>query len=393
MSDEIAQDPNAQAPKKKSKLPIIIVGGALIIVAALIFFYWLFFAQYRVNTNDAYVEGNIVEVFPRVQGTYQTIYVNDTDHVEEGQLLASLDPTDYQIQFDEAQANLASTLRNVQQMFDQVNELSASLEQQMVYLNQAQMHFAHRQALVGIGGVSREDFEDSQTDLLAAEAKFIQIEESLKKAQSQTYNTTVLNHPQVISAIENLKQSWVELNYTQIKAPCSGFIAQKSAQIGETASTSHAALSVVPLDDLWIVANFKESQLTKLRIGQAVKVKTDTYKNDFIFDGILLGISPGTGSVFSILPPQNATGNWIKIVQRVPVRIGLRRSEIKSHPLRLGLSTEISVDVRHQEGSVLSQTRPTQVVSQTDIYEDQMQGVYPIINLIIEQNINMCDGN
>ncbi len=395
MNDEAAQDQNSEqnAPKKKkSRWPLFIVLSVLIIIGVLVFLYWLIFGQYKVSTTDAYVQGNIIEVFPRVRGNFQNINVNDDDYVKEGQILATLDPTDFQIQFDESQANLAATLRNVQQMFDQVNELVASLEQQMVYLEQAQTHFLHRQALVGIGGVSRENFEDSQSTLLAAEAELVKIEESLKKAQTQTYNTTVLTHPLVVNAIESVKQSWINLCYTQIKAPYEGFIAKKSMQVGETASPTLALLSIVPLDNLWVTANLKESQLSKIRIGQPVVVKTDIYKRYKIFQGIILGIAPGTGSVFSILPPQNATGNWIKIVQRVPVRIGLRPHEIEQFPLRVGLSTEVVIDVHNQEGSVLTKGGPTCPIYQTDIYEDQLNGVAPLIEQIIETNLNLCDG-
>ena len=386
------KEPNALAKHKKSKLPVFIVLAVLILLGGLFFGYWIFWGQYKVTTTDAYVDGNILEVFPRAKGTIQTVTVNNTDYVVEGQVLAVLDPTDFQIEFDQAQANLAATLRNVQQMFDQVGELVADLEKQTIYLEQAQLHFIHRQALVEIGGVSRESFEDAQSALLAAEAESVRIEESLKRAQSQTYNTTVLTHPLVIDAIEKVKMSWTNLNNVQVKAPCSGYIAKKVAQVGESASTAHPIMSIVPLEDLWVTANLKESQLAQIKIGQDVSVKTDLYRHHMIFQGKVLGISPGTGSVFSILPPQNATGNWIKIVQRVPVRIGLRPSEIANYPLRVGLSTEVVIDIREQSGSVLTKMRPTRPIHQTDIYANQLCGVSSVIDQIILENINLSDG-
>ncbi|MCH9633153.1 MAG: Multidrug export protein EmrA [Chlamydiae bacterium] len=382
----------ASVKHKKSKLPVLIVLVVLILLGASAFGYWIVWGQYKVTTSDAYVDGNILEVFPRAQGTIQTVTVNDTDYVTEGQILVILDPTDLQIEFDQSQAYLAATLRNVQQMFDQVGELEAALEKQAVYLEQAQQHFRHRQALVEIGGVSRENFEDAQSSLLAAEAEVVNIEESLKRAQSQTYNTTVLTHPLVINAIEKVKLSWANLNNAQVKAPCSGFIAKKVAQVGESASTSHPVMSIVPLDNLWVTANLKESQLSRVRIGQEVSIKTDLYKHQMLFRGKILGIYPGTGSVFSILPPQNATGNWIKIVQRVPVRIGLRASEIESYPLRVGLSTKVVIDIQDQSGSVLTQMRSTRPIHQTDIYENQLCGVGNVIDQIILENINLSDG-
>lgn len=386
------KEPTAPAKQKKSKLPVFIVLVVLILLGGLLFGYWFFWGQYKVTTTDAYIDGNILEVFPRAQGTIQIVTVNNTDYVTEGQILAVLDPTDFQIEFDQSQANLAATLRNVQQMFDQVGELVADLEKQMIYLEQAQLHFIHRQALVEIGGVSRESFEDAQTALLAAEAEAVRIEESLKRAQSQTYNTTVLTHPLVINAIEKVKMSWTNLKNVQIKAPCNGYIAKKAAQVGESASTAHPIMSIVPLEDLWVTANLKESQLSQIKIGQDVLVKTDLYKHHMIFQGKVLGISAGTGSVFSILPPQNATGNWIKIVQRVPVRIGLRPSEIANYPLRVGLSTEVVIDIHDQSGSVLTKMRATQPIHQTDIYVNQLCGVSSVIDQIILENINLSDG-
>ena len=167
---------------------------------------------------------------------------------------------------------------------------------------------------------------------------------------------------------------------------------KKTAQVGESASVSQPLLSIVPLDNLWIIANLKESHLSKIRLGQEVAVKTDLYKHHMVFQGKVLGISPGTGSVFAILPPQNATGNWIKIVQRVPVRIGLRPSEVENYPLRVGLSTEVIIDVHDQSGPVLTQARPSYPIYQTDIYEDQLSGVDPIVEQIIGENLNLCDG-
>lgn len=378
---------------KRSKLPVFIVLGCLILVAALIFSYWFFWARYEVCTTDAYVDGNIIEVFPRIEGTIKTIMVNDIDYVEEGQLLVVLDDTDYQLQFDESKAQLAMALRNTQQMFDQIGELLAARDQQLIYLKQAQAHFLSRQALVAVGGVSKENFEDAQSAMFAAEAEVVRIEESLKKAQAQTYNTTPLTHPQVQSAIERVRQSWLNLKYTQVCAPYSGYIAKKEAQVGENASPGQPLLAIVPLDNLWITANLKEHQLYNIRIGQSVKVKTDLYKKSVIFEGQVLGIAPGTGSVFSILPPQNATGNWIKIVQRVPVRIGLKPKQIQQYPLRLGLSAEVAVSVYNQEGEVLTKLKPSKPVYQTDIYNHHFSGIDSIIESIIQKNLNLANEN
>lgn len=394
MSTSANPNPETQEPKKSfKKWPLYVVIAVLLIAAGLILCYWLIIGKHYISTNDAYVDGNIIEVFPRAEGSVQMITVNDTDFVEEGQLLAQIDPTDYQLQFDESKTNLAMALRNTQQMFNQVGELNAALNQQKIYLEQAQNHLFNREALVGIGGVSKESYEDAQSALYAAQAEMVRIQEELKKAEAQTYNTTPTTHPLVINAIEKVKQAWLNLQNTKILAPCDGFIAQKKVQVGETAGASQSLLSIVPLDNLWVTANFKEMQLSKIRIGQTVKVKTDLYKNQYVFDGIVLGIAPGTGSVFSIIPPQNATGNWIKIVQRVPVRIGLKRKAVQRYPLRVGLSTTVTIDVTHQHGKILSKMQPQIGLYQTEIYNDQLSGVEPIIQTIIQENLNVCSGS
>lgn len=389
-----AADVNSRDVKpKKNLIAFFSVLGLIVIGAALVFCYWFFIAQYRVVTNDAYIEGNIIEVFPRVNGMIQTVAVNDTDQVCEGQILATLDPTNFRIQFEESKANLAATLRNVQQMFDQVAELVAALDEQLIYVDQAKSHFLNRQALVGIGGVSKENFADAQSALLAAEAELVRIQEKLNAAQTQTYNTTVLTHPLVQSAIEQLRLCWLNLGYTEIRAPFSGFIAKKNVQVGESAAPSKSLMAIVPLDNVWVTANLKEIQLSKIRIGQEVEIITDMYKKNMPFRGKVLGISPGTGSVFSILPPQNATGNWIKIVQRVPVRIGLTSREVMQNPLRLGLSATVTIDVHDQNGEVLTELRAAAPIYQTDIYENQLKDVDSIVSQIVQANLNLNNDN
>lgn len=384
---------NKEVKPRAKKGPLFILIGILLALSALIFCYWFFDARFKVGTNDAYVEGNIIEIYPKVSGTIRTIAVNDTDHVLAGQVLVTLDPTTFQIKFDESLANLGNTLREVQKKFDTVSQLLASLEVQLVNLEQAKTHYFHRRALVDIGGVSREDFENAQSAYLSAEAEVVRTQEELSGAEAQVYNTTVLTHPLVKEAIERVKLAWLDLINTKIRAPYDGFIAKKGAQVGEVALTSQSLLAVVPLDDLWVTANLKENKLSKIRIGQEVKIKTDLYKNQVTFSGKVIGISPGTGSIFSILPPQNATGNWIKIVQRVPVRISLNPSELKNTPLRAGLSTTVSIDVRDEKGAVLTEVRPSQPLYKTEIYDDQLNGVSCFINQIIEQNLGPCNGN
>lgn len=390
MSEEINQ--HSTLNKKTKVWPTLLVIGTLLAAGILVFCLWFFNARFFVSTDDAYVEGNIVEILPKVSGTIRAVSVNDTDYVKAGDVLVSLDTTPFILKFQESQSSLANTLREVQKKFDTVSQLLATLEVRLVNLEQAKSHFKHRKALVDIGGVSREDFENSQTNYLAAEAEVVRIQEELSGAEAQVYNTTILTHPLVREAIEKVKLSWIDLKNTEIKAPVDGYIAKKGAQVGETVHSSKPLLAIVPLDELWVTANLKEVQLSKIRLGQEVQIKTDLYKNKAIFDGTVVGISPGTGSVFSILPPQNATGNWIKIVQRVPVRILINPKQLKESPLRAGLSAKVSVNIKNQAGDSVNKVTTPRPFYVTDIYDDQLKGVESIINQIIEENLSPCNG-
>lgn len=392
MNEEVKNPEPAQKPKSK-KLPLFILICIILILSSLLFLYWFLDARYKVSTEDAYVEGNIIEVYPKISGTVRTVTVDDTDHVKEGQVLMTLDPTTYQIEFSESLSALGSTVRKVQQLFDQVGQLSASLEVQLVNLDLAKIHFINRKALVGIGGVSKEEFENAQSAYLAAEAEVVRLQEELSSAEAQTYNSTIRTHPLVKEAMDRVKLCWVNLNSTKVRAPQDGFIAKKGVQIGEHVSPSRSVMSVVPLSDLWINANLKEVELGKIRIGQPVEIQTDMYKKKVKFSGEVLGISPGTGSVFSLIPPQNATGNWIKIVQRVPVRISINNQDLKKNPLMVGLSTKVTIDIQNQEGGILTPVECIKPKYVTNIYDRQLKGIDPIIEEVIESNLSPCNAN
>lgn len=392
MNEEVKSPEPEQKPKNK-KLPLFILMGLILVLLTLGFLYWFVDARFKVSSDDAYVEGNIIEVFPKVSGTVRTVTVDDTDHVKEGQVLVTLDPTTYQIQFDESLAALGNTVRQVQQLFDQVGQLSASLEVQLVNLDLAKIHFINRKALVGIGGVSKEEFENAQSSYLSAEAEVVQLQEQLSSAEAQTYNSTVRTHPLVKEAMDNVKLCWVSLNNTKIRAPHDGFIAKKGVQVGEQVSLSRSVMSVVPLNNLWINANLKEVELGKIRIGQPVSIYTDIYKKKAKFSGKVLGISPGTGSAFSLIPPQNATGNWIKIVQRVPVRISIDDQDLQKNPLMVGLSTKVTIDIRDQDGKMLTPIECVKSKYMTHIYDNQLNGIDPIIEEVIEANLSPYNAN
>ncbi len=377
-----------KGPVKKKKTALFVTLGVIIICALLIFFYWFIWARFSVSTNSAYVNGNTVEVYPQVSGSITTVNVQETFHVKQGDVLVELDPTDYVIAFENSKSVLANTIRGVVQKFDRVYQLQASVQMQQSQLDQAVLNYQHREALVQIGGVTLEDFQKSETDMHVAQASLNQSLEDLRGSEAQIYNTTVATHPLVQEAMDTVRSSWIDLQRCVIKAPVDGYVALKSAQVGETVSPSNPLLSIVPLNDVWVNANFKEIQLKKIRIGQPVKVTSSLYGSHVKYKGTVMGISPGTGSVFSVIPPQNATGNWIKIVQRVPVRVSLDPKQLEKHPLRLGLSLKATVDLRDEEGEVLTPLEPTLPIYQTFIFQDQIYGVEGIIKRVLEENIN-----
>ncbi|MBP9841040.1 MAG: efflux RND transporter periplasmic adaptor subunit [Simkaniaceae bacterium] len=372
--------------KGKRTHALIWTTAVLLIVALCIVIYYLKVWRFEEYTNDSYVSGNMTVVNPQIPGIVMSIHVDNTDYVEKGQLLIELDPTDYQIEYERSEANLGEIVREVKQMFDVVKQYEADLIAREAELIRAEQDYQNRVNLVGIGGVSKEDFEHIQANLSAAKAFFESTFFALQGAKARVANTQIPTHPKVLRAAQEFKDAYVNLKRTQILAPVSGYVAQRQVQIGEQIERGTPLLSVVPLGEIWVEANFKENQLAKMRVGQAVKITADIYGRSVVFHGHLMGLNPGTGAVFSILPPQNATGNWIKIVQRLPVRVILDKEEIKVHPLMLGMSTEATVDLRDQRGPILRQAQPLKALYETNIYPKQEDGADDVIGEIIRMN-------
>lgn len=375
-----------KAPSKSSHVFLWIT--AIFVTAAIfIFAYWYMWGRFQTSTKDAYVTGNMVIVNPQVHGTISAIYTDNTQLVEEGQLLIELDPTDARIALQSAEAELGQTLRHVIKLFAQVEEYKAQIDVKKAKLKQAMQDFEHRKGLIEQGGVSTEDFEHSENSLSAAVASLIFAEYRYKAALAQVAHTTVLTHPLVKKAKESLELTWVNLKRCQILAPAKGIIAKRTAQVGETVGPGCNLLAVIPLDQIWVEANFKERELRHVRLGQPVRVTADFYGSSVIFNGNVMGIEGGTGSVFSVLPPQNATGNWIKIVQRLPVRISLPMEQITQYPLRLGLSLDVVIDTHDRLGKVLPQVMTEKRIYGSSVYGKQIEGVQEVIERIIKENV------
>lgn len=371
---------------KRRRLAISSLTGLLILLTIALFVLWLTVWRFQQTTKDAYVHGNQVVVTPQIPGNITEVTVNDTDMVDEGQLLISLDRTDRQIAFDSAKTQLANAVRHVASLYEEIGTLKAQLKQTQAELTKASQDYRHRKGVVEVGGVSVEEFEHAKAALISAFSSYVGTQFSLRKLLTQTENTTLETHPLVKGASDAVRQTFVDLSRCEVRAPVKGMVAMKTAQVGESVSPESPLMTLIPLDQIWINANFKEDKLGKVRIGQKAEVYTDIYGSGVVYHGEVIGMAAATGSVLSVLPPQNATGNWIKIVQRLPVRIKLDPSEIARYPLRLGLSTTVKIDISDTSGQRIPDAAPEKPLYSTPVFENQEKGVDKVIAEIIKKN-------
>jgi len=324
--------------------------GAVVVVAVVLYgLYWLLYARHFESTDDAYVGGDVVSITSRDPATVVALYADNTQTVRRGQLLIQFDPVRPQAAFDAAKADLARAVRGTRTNFSKVDQFRAQLNAARVNLAQAQADYRRRQTAGD--SVSREELNHASDAVTAAQASVKAAESGLAQAQATVQGTNVANNPDVLAAIAQLRSAAITLSHMKLYAPVDGVVAQRTVQVGQQVAAGTPLMAVVPLDTVWIDANFKEGQLEDMRIGQPVEVTADIYGGSVTYHGKVLGLGAGSGSAFALLPPQNASGNWIKIVQRVPVRIALDPKELRDHPLRVGLSVDVEVDVRDTSGA------------------------------------------
>ena len=345
--------------------------------------HFVFGARYE-STDNAYVQGNVIQVTPQVGGTVLAINADDTDFVKAGQVLVKLDPADAQVALDQAEAQLAQTVREVRTLYAnnstlraQVALREADIARMQSDVQRAQDDVTRRQPLLATGAVGKEEFNHStaqvaaaKSALAAAQSAAVAAREQLASNQVMTEGTSVEQHPTVRRAAARVREAYLALRRVEVPAPVAGTIARRSVQLGQRVQPGVALMSLIPLDQVWVDANFKEPQLRKLRIAQPVTLVADLYGKQVEYHGRVVGLGAGTGAAFSRLPAQNATGNWIKVVQRVPVRIALDPKELAEHPLRIGLSMEATVDVREQGGKSLADAPRVGAATQTAVFDE-----------------------
>ncbi len=378
--------PQAETQRARRRKWLAILTISLIGLAVLALLWWLFFARGYESTDDAYVAGDVANVMPQVSGTVVSIGADETDLVRAGQELIRLDGTDARIAVQDAEQQLARAVRQTRTVFANRDQLMAVVGQRRSDLARAQSDFNRRKDLASSGAVSAEEVGHAQDALNAARDALTAAEKNLAAGLALVGHTDVADNPDVRAAATQLEKAWVAQQRVSVRAPVTGYVAKRGVQLGDHIAPGTPLMTIVPLERLRVEANFKEVQLARMRIGQPVRVVSDLYGGHVEYQGSVVGLGMGTGAAFALLPAQNATGNWIKVVQRVPVRIALKPEELKEHPLRIGLSTRVKVDVHDDSGHQLALNAPGQPVIGTSAYDLDPAEVATRIAQIIREN-------
>ena len=396
-----AADNDASTAPNPRKKALTAIAAVVLLGGAAYGAYYELVANHYEHTDNAYVQANVVQITPQVSGTVLAIQADDTDVVKAGQLLIKLDAVDAQVALDQTEAQLAQTVREVRTLFANNGSLQAQIQVREADVSKAQNEVARAQddvnrraPLLASGAVGKEEFTHAQSQLTAArsalaaaESALVTAREQLASNQSLTEGTSVQQHPNVQRAAARVREAYLALKRVTLVAPVDGYVAKRSVQVGQRVQAGSPLMTVVALDQPWVDANFKESQLQRVRIGQPATLTADVYGQKVVYHGTVSGLGAGTGAAFSLLPAQNATGNWIKIVQRVPVRVTLQADEVKAHPLRVGLSMEVEVDVSKQDGQMLAQAPRTQAIAQTAVFDNLQKDADQLVDRIISANL------
>ena len=383
---DTAPSPVTRLLQQRRRIWLLILTAALIVIALLALAWWLLYARYYQSTDDAYVAGDLVNVMAEVSGTVVSIGADENDRVQAGQELVRLDATDARIALQDAEQQLARTVRQTRTVFANRDELTAVVGQRRADFARAQADFDRRKNLAASGAVSGEELAHARDALAAARDALTAAQKNLAASTALVGQTGVADNPDVQAAATQVERAWLALVRTSVRAPVTGYVARRSVQLGERIAAGSPLMAIVPLERLWVEANFKEVQLNRMRIGQPVKVTSDLYGRHVEYHGRVAGLGMGTGAAFALLPAQNATGNWIKVVQRVPVRVELDARELAAHPLRVGLSTTATVEVRDASGAQLAQKPREQPVLATRVFEIDRSEIRARIAEIVAEN-------
>lgn len=378
------QQPGSKKGKRKGALLLLTL--LFFIVAVAYGIYWFLVLRHFEETDDAYVAGNQVQIMAQVSGSVTKVWADNTDYVQKGDPLVTLDQTDAQQAFEKAQTQLAASVRQTRQQMINSKQLQASIDVKKTALSQAQTDLNRRIPLGAANLIGREELQHARDTVASAQAELDVAIQQYNANQAIVLGTKLEQQPAVLQAATEVRNAWLALQRTKIVSPISGYVSRRSVQPGAQISSTTPLMAVVPATNLWIDANFKETQLAHMRIGQPATVISDIYGDDVKYTGKVVGLDMGTGSAFSLLPAQNATGNWIKVVQRLPVRIELNEKQLAEHPLRIGLSTLVEVNTTDRGGEMLASQVRSSPVYESNAREIGLEPVNKLINDIIQAN-------
>lgn len=381
---QVPQQP--QNKKKQRKRVLLLLTGIFIIIGVAYFIYWFLVLRHHQETDNAYVSGNQVQIMSQVPGSVVSVNFENTDLVKSGDILLTLDPTDAEQAYEQAKTALANSVRQTHQLMINSKQYQANIALKKTELSKAQNDLKRRVVLGSVDAIGREELQHARDAVDAAQASLDVAIAQYNANQALVLNTPLEKQPAVEQAAAKLRDAWLALQRTKVVSPITGFVSRRSVQVGAEIANGAPLMAVIPANEMWIDANFKETQLANMRIGQPASVVTDFYGDDVVFQGKVVGLDMGTGSAFSLLPAQNATGNWIKVVQRLPVRIQLDAKQLAEHPLRIGLSTTVRVDTADVEGQVLAQNVRKEPAFVTNALSLDLAPVNQIISDIVHAN-------
>lgn len=381
------ENKNAAPDNSKRNRMLLLVTLGILVIGIGYGIYWQTVLRLRETTDDAYVNGNVVQITPQIAGTVVGINADDTQYVTAGQPLVRLDPADAKVALDQAEANLALTVRSVRGMFATTAQLNAAQGIRQADLDTAQKDLARRERLAGSGAISGEELQHARQAVSAAKSALLASQQQFVADRVRIDGTQVADHPQVQQAASAVHGAFLNLARTQLPAPVAGYVAHRNVQLGQRVGPGSVLMAVVPLNQVWVDANFKELQIGNIRVGQPATLSADLYGGSVEYHGTVVGFNAGTGASFALLPAQNATGNWIKVVQRLPVRIALDPKDLAAHPLQVGLSMRVKVSTANRDGTRLPESAANAPTYTTSVFDDADRQANARIEAIIAANL------
>ncbi|CAG4890520.1 HlyD family secretion protein [Paraburkholderia gardini] len=383
-AEDQPEQASVESPGKR-KLMLSLLAAAIAVSGAGWGAYYYTVGRFHESTDDAYVSGNLVQLTPQVSGTVVAVNADDTQIVKQGDPVVTLDDADAKVALGNAEAVLGQTVRQVSGLYVNNDFYAATVAQRAADLARAEDDLKRRQAVAGTGAVSGEDIAHARDAVNAAQAALDAARQQAEANHALTDHTSIEQHPNVQAAASKVRDAYLNYARNTLPAPVTGYVARRSVQVGQRVAPGTPLMAIVPLNGVWVDANFKEVQLKHMRIGQPVTLTADAYGSKVKYHGRVVGFSAGTGAAFAVLPAQNATGNWIKVVQRLPARIQLDQAELTAHPLRIGLSMDVEVDTHDETGTQLGAAQNTSY--RTDVFAEYGAQADAEIARIIARNM------